>query len=335
MKILYAIQGTGNGHLSRAREIIPVLEKKGDLDLLVSGTQVDVSLSCPITYRFKGLSFYFGKQGGIDYGKSIFKAAPLTFFRDVFQLPVWKYDVILNDFEPVSAWACRLRRIPCTALSHQAAVIHPEAPKPAHSDWFATQVLHHYAPASLSYGFHFTPVGKKIFPPVIRSAIRQIQPTDEGHYTVYLPAYGDQELIRLLQPLPGIKWHIFSRHTRSIYHRDNCSIRPISDKEFTASLASASGVLTGAGFETPAEALFLGKKLMVIPMRSQYEQHCNSAALHKLGVSTIPALDDTHLPAIADWVQNGKPVHIPWEDRTKEILNEVIEASMPFRSKEQ
>ena len=28
MKILYAIQGTGNGHISRARDIIPVLQKK-------------------------------------------------------------------------------------------------------------------------------------------------------------------------------------------------------------------------------------------------------------------------------------------------------------------
>ena len=34
MKILYAIQGTGNGHVSRAREIIPVLMKKGQVDIL-------------------------------------------------------------------------------------------------------------------------------------------------------------------------------------------------------------------------------------------------------------------------------------------------------------
>ena len=44
MKILYAIQGTGNGHLSRARDIIPALQNKGDLDILVSGTQADVDL---------------------------------------------------------------------------------------------------------------------------------------------------------------------------------------------------------------------------------------------------------------------------------------------------
>ena len=66
MKILYAIQGTGNGHLSRARDIIPVLQQKGELDILVSGIQADVDLPYPVKYRFKGLSFIFGKNGGID-----------------------------------------------------------------------------------------------------------------------------------------------------------------------------------------------------------------------------------------------------------------------------
>ena len=48
MKILYAIQGTGNGHLSRARDIIPVLQQKGELDILVSGIQADVDLPYPV-----------------------------------------------------------------------------------------------------------------------------------------------------------------------------------------------------------------------------------------------------------------------------------------------
>ena len=54
MKILYAIQGTGNGHVSRAREIIPILKKYGELDILISGTQADVNLDEEIKYQFKG-----------------------------------------------------------------------------------------------------------------------------------------------------------------------------------------------------------------------------------------------------------------------------------------
>lgn len=37
MKILYAFQGTGNGHLARAQEIIPILKKHALVDTLISG----------------------------------------------------------------------------------------------------------------------------------------------------------------------------------------------------------------------------------------------------------------------------------------------------------
>ena len=60
MKILYAIQGTGNGHISRAREIVPILMKYADVDVLLSGTQADVKLQFPIKYKKHGLSFIFG-----------------------------------------------------------------------------------------------------------------------------------------------------------------------------------------------------------------------------------------------------------------------------------
>ena len=43
MKILYAIQGTGNGHLTRAKEIIPILKEKGDVDILISGSECDIA----------------------------------------------------------------------------------------------------------------------------------------------------------------------------------------------------------------------------------------------------------------------------------------------------
>ncbi|MFA9272251.1 MAG: glycosyl transferase, partial [Baekduiaceae bacterium] len=57
MRILYAIQGTGNGHISRARDIIPYLQEKGVVDLLISGIQSDVDLPYEIKYQLKGLSF--------------------------------------------------------------------------------------------------------------------------------------------------------------------------------------------------------------------------------------------------------------------------------------
>ena len=37
-KILYALNGTGSGHITRAREIIPYLREKHKVDVLISGS---------------------------------------------------------------------------------------------------------------------------------------------------------------------------------------------------------------------------------------------------------------------------------------------------------
>src|SRR3954454_14087888 len=123
MKILYAIQGTGNGHLSRARDIIPILQNKGELDILVSGTQADVDLPYPVTYKLNGLSFIFGKKGGVDLFETYEKSNLRKLFKEINSLRVEKYDLVINDFEPVSAWACYLKGKECIGLSHQAAVL--------------------------------------------------------------------------------------------------------------------------------------------------------------------------------------------------------------------
>ena len=62
MKILYAFQGTGNGHASRAIEIIPYLQQKGQVDVLISGYQCQLKLPFDVKYKYYGLSFIFGKK---------------------------------------------------------------------------------------------------------------------------------------------------------------------------------------------------------------------------------------------------------------------------------
>lgn len=68
MKILYAIQGTGNGHLSRSMEIVPLLQQMAEVNVLVSGTQGDLELPFPVKYAFNGFGFIFGKSGGVIFG---------------------------------------------------------------------------------------------------------------------------------------------------------------------------------------------------------------------------------------------------------------------------
>jgi uncharacterized protein (TIGR00661 family) len=324
MKILYAIQGTGNGHLSRAREIIPILQQKGELDLLISGTQADVDLPYPIKYRFKGLCFIFGKKGGVDIMATYRKSNLRRLYEEIKSLPIEDYDLVINDFEPVSAWACRKKHKHCVGLSHQAAVIHKNAPRPEKKDLLGKAILLNYAPVSVSYGFHFANYSKEIFTPVIRSEIRGPVAEIKPHYTVYLPAYSDKRIIRVLSEISDIKWQVFSKHSKETYREKNVFIRPIENNLFIESLVSCTGILCGAGFETPAEALFLKKKLLVVPMKGQYEQQCNAAALTTLGVPVLKSLKDKHLDKIKSWTQHPQSIPVLYPDITGKIIDMVI-----------
>lgn len=334
MKILYAIQGTGNGHLSRARDIIPILQKKGELDILVSGIQADVSLPYPVTYSFKGLSFIFGKKGGVDILETYKKSNLGRLLKEINSLPIEKYDIVINDFEPVSAWACYTKSKSCISLSHQAAVLNEKAPQPNHTDLLGKVILRNYAPTTEQYGFHFKAYNKNIFTPVIRKQIREIIPADKGHYTVYLPAYDDERIIKVLAEIKDTKWEIFSKHNKKMMRVKNIMVHPINNDAFIASMANASGVLCGAGFETPAEALFLKKKLMVIPMKRQYEQHCNAAALSNLGVPVIKSLKKKHLEKIEAWVQNNSKVSVNYPDITENIIDTVFKKHFTTKNQE-
>jgi uncharacterized protein (TIGR00661 family) len=322
LKILYAIQGTGNGHISRAREIVPLLQQYGELDLLVSGTEAEVSLTQELKYRLHGFSFVFGTKGGVDRWATYKLMNLRQLWRDMHHLPLKQYDLIINDFEPVSAWACRLQKLPSVSLSHQCSFLSPNTPRP--DRWnYAEWLFKYYSPTTHHIGFHFERYADFIHTPVIRSGIRNMEPTNEGHYTVYLPAYDDKILIKYLGQTKA-KWHIFSKRQKTVYNEGNIKIFPISNDEYNKSMASSAGVLTGGGFEGPAEALFLGKKVLMIPMSGQYEQRCNALAASKLGVSVIESIDDNFLETLTRWLESDNKVIVNFPDETAQVVGDMI-----------
>ena len=329
MKILFAIQGTGNGHLSRARDVYPELVKHGEVDVLVSGIQADVEVPFPIKYRYYGMSFIFGKRGGVDILDTARRLKLFQLISDIRNCPVEKYDLVVNDFEPVSAWACKMKKKPCISLSHQCAVLHPAAPKPDTTDPMGLFVLQHYAPTTAAYGFHFKSYGENIFTPVIRREVRKKVPTDKGHYTVYLPAYDDEKIVKHLSHFATARWQVFSKHNKVPFSDGNVSVRKIDNDEFIESVASSTGILCGAGFEGPAEAMYLGKKVLVIPMLVQYEQHCNAAGARTMGATVIPTLEEKYYDDIRAWLENGAPIQVSYPDITEKIVTQLVTEHAP------
>ena len=323
MKILYAIQGTGNGHLSRAREIVPLLQRYGEVDLLVSGTEAEVSLAQPLKYRFHGFSFVFGTSGGIDNWATYRLMNLPLLWKDIRSVPLKQYDIIINDFEPVSAWACKLQKIPSVSLSHQCSFVSPKTPRPLKKSW-AELLLKYYSPTTNHIGFHFEKYDDFIHTPVIRTEIRNLKTSNQGHYTVYLPAYDDRLLIALLNQTKTVNWHVFSKRQKTAYQDGNVNIYPVHNEDFNTSLAGCEGLLTGGGFEGPAEALFLEKKVLMVPMKGQYEQQCNALSASKLGVPVINEIDKKAIPGINEWLSNDQKIIVNFPDETAAIIDAMI-----------
>ncbi len=329
MRILFAIQGTGNGHLSRARDVYPELKKYGDVDVLVSGIQADVDVPFPVKYKMYGMSFIFGKHGGVDIVDTAKKLKLFRLIKDIREFPVTDYDLVINDFEPVSAWACKNKKMQCISLSHQCAVLHPNAPQPDETDPMGKAVLQHYAPVTAAYGFHFKSFSDNIYTPVIRKEIRALTPVDNRHYTVYLPAYDDESIVKHLSVFKSTRWEVFSKHNKEPFTAGNVSVRKIDNRAFIESMASSTGVLCGAGFEGPAEAMYLGKKVLVIPMLTQYEQHCNAAGAAAMGATVIKTLDERNYATIRNWLDNGERIKVNYPDITAEIIEQIIKKHAP------
>lgn len=326
MKILYAIQGTGNGHISRSRDIIPCLKKHGEVDILISGTQAEVDIPYEIKYQFHGLSFYFGNNGGIDLKKTAKELDIRALIIDIKSLPVENYDLIISDFEPISAWACKLKKIKCVGLSHQNAIKSPCAPKISLRFPLGKFLIHNYAPADIEFGFHFKEYDNSIFLPIVRNEVRTIARKKRNHHTVYLPAYSDQIITDVLSKIKGTKWEVFSKKSNVITEIENVKIIPICNDDFIKSMAESSGVICGAGFETPAESLFLGKKLMVFPMIGQYEQQCNAQALSEIGIPTMKRLNKKSIKTIEKWVIDGKSIQKIYPDNTQTLVDTLVKS---------
>ena len=91
----------------------------------------------------------------------------------------------------------------------------------------------------------------------------------------------------------------------------NIHLRPLSRDGFHRDLISCHGVISNAGFELASEAIHLGKKILVKPLKGQMEQLSNALALEKLclGVS----MDTLDAKVVDHWLHHfhGKQVIYP------------------------
>jgi uncharacterized protein (TIGR00661 family) len=331
MNIFYAIQATGNGHISRAMELLPFIQQYGNVDIFLSGSNANLKSNIPVTYKSKGVSLFYGNRGGLDYWKMMKDFSPVRIYKEAKDLPVEKYDIVINDFESITSLACKLKRVPSINFGHQASFMSKNTPRPLKRDLAGEFVLKNYATATTYAGLHFESYDEFIYSPVIKDDILKAEVTDKGHITVYLSHYSDEVVRKSLHPLKDLQFEVFSKKEKAIRKDGNITFIPVDGAAFNKSMISAHGIITGAGFETPAEALYMGKKLLCLPIKGQYEQLCNAAALKRFNVPVISSIDDSFGNHINEWITGSNPKPLQLSHSTYEIVQLVMEKARKLK----
>ncbi|KKO46578.1 hypothetical protein WG68_04565 [Arsukibacterium ikkense] len=329
MRILYGVQATGNGHITRARALLPALQQQDiEVDFLFSGRPQQQLFDMELfgDYRWANGFTFSTANGKVQRLATLSQLRPWQFYRDVRQLDLSGYDLVLTDFEPVSAWAAKRQRILTVGLARQYALRYPLAGKQS-AAWLKTAVSC-FAPAQHMLGVHWQPDFPGLLPPLLPSATA---PGDNGHHSipqvpfilVYLPFEQTSVVLNWLKQCPSWQFKLYS-NVSEMRLEQNVTLLPLSRSAFPLDLQHCSGVICNSGFGLCSEALIAGKKLLIKPLAGQIEQTYNSHTLLKMGKALqfnqfMPELLQHWLaqapatpyplpdpaPAIARWLKQG------------------------------
>ena len=310
MKILYGVQGTGNGHITRARSMAKAFRNTDiKVDYLFSGRPSDQYFNMEPFGDYdsrRGLTFTCEK-GRINNFKTLLTNNLLQFVSDVCSIDLSNYDLVLTDFEPLTAWAAKLRNKPCLGIGHQYAFKY-KIPV-AGQTFLTTLVMKYFAPTEKYLGFHWHHFNSPILPPLIELPSNPITYVN-NKILVYLPFENLDDVVSWLSNNSQYDFYIY-HSVAACDDINNIHIRPFGRDKFSADLASCSGVIANAGFGLTSEAIQYGKKLLIKPVKGQMEQLSNAVAIKELCIGEVMYEYDARL--LDDWLlmDNPRPRHFP------------------------
>lgn len=323
MKILYAIQGTGNGHLTRGYAMAAGFAMRPDVkvDYLISGRSPSALFEMQAFGDFscrQGLSFAT-RGGKVSVLDTVSKNPWFQFWQDVKDLDLTPYDLVVTDFEPVAAWAAKRQGVPCIGLGRQYAFQKQNHELPVNS--LQRAMLKQFAPCDIAVGTHWRSV-PGLVPPLLGHALGSADigdtSVDSGHCLVYLPFEPLASIETLLAPFDNFRFSVFHPQATRI-DKGNCRYYPPSRERFAEVFGQVEGVISNAGFETSSEALALGKKLLVKPLTGQFEQYANAHCLAQYDLASV--MFNLDRQSMAMWLRHATPVQVIWPDIAPQLVN--------------
>jgi uncharacterized protein (TIGR00661 family) len=320
MKILYGIQLNGNGHITRSIEIISSLKERGfEIDVITSGENSNLNLPFEVKKHFKGFSIFYNRSGSINWLKSIFKSNIFRLLKDI-KFDVTKYDLVISDFEPISAWSAKRCSIKSIGISNQCSLISTNTSRKGGFSKLFKLFIKYFAKCDNNIGISYEKSSDSIYQPIISNFFLKNKVSDDGFFLVYLPSISLNFLINEMSCYRNLKFKIYSDEVKFELSYSNIMVYPINKESFQKDLLRCSGIITASGFSTTSEALVLNKKLWSIPLKGQYEQLSNADSLSRMGVFT----SDFNSNTLGKWILSYSNINYSWVNPKDDIINKII-----------
>ncbi|HEY7150193.1 MAG TPA: glycosyltransferase family protein [Solirubrobacterales bacterium] len=300
LRILYGVNGEGMGHATRSEVVIHSLLAGHDVRVMASGAAFRF-----LADRLPRVDEIFGPTFAMEEGEIRRWATvrqnlrlathelPETVRHWIDEVDDWEPDVVVSDFEPLTGVYARLARTPLIAVGninmldrcrHDREIIGEDR-----EDFLlARTVAHSMVPGAVEYivTTYFRPPvargGTTLVPPIVRPEIVNARPERGDHLVVY--SSGDEALIEALRSA-RIRCLVYGMRggPEEAVTDGNLELRPRSNEGFIEALRTARGVVAGGGFSLLSEAVYLGKPILSVPLRGQFEQTMNARYTERLG----------------------------------------------------
>ena len=315
MTYIFFVQGEGRGHLTQALTLKTKLEERGHKILAVmAGSEPGFELPAFFEEQFKNkLTKIFSPKFVIDkHGQGI--NMPASIIRSIKNLPRYRQslkqirqavkelnpDAIINFYEPLAGIYYRYYRDrrPLFCVGHQYFVEHPafEFPVGRFSDRFQLKLYNRLtAPRrgrriALSFTSEKDLDVRRLFvcPPLIRQELKRQKPLTGDFVLAYLLNDGySREIIDWSKKNPGTKIEAFwnKPDSETTILNENLIFHNLHGEKFMNRLANCAAYISTAGFESIAEAAYLGKTIIMVPTKNHFEQKCNAKDAGRAGIA--------------------------------------------------
>lgn len=302
-KILYGVVGEGNGHAMRSGVLLRHLAAQGHEVHVMASAKAHAYLSKRFAnvHNIRGLHMIY-EENRVRMGATLWS----NFKAGVGAVPanIRAYEELIDQFQPDSVitdfdyWAYAYgvnHRLPILSIDNMQIISRCKLPSKVtkgHKMAYKTTKLFIMAklPGCKDYFIttffqpHVSSPNTTLFPPILRDEILNAQRRDGEHLLVYTTGDGNRSFVDVLRA-SGLECRLYGlRKDLQADERDgNLLFRPFSEATFIDDLASCRGVIAGGGFTLMGEAVYLGKPMLSVPMKGQFEQVLNARYLQLLG----------------------------------------------------